>query len=204
MRNILVKEARFDEKFLEAAPLVDRFEGYAHAHAGRVAALSEAVARKFNFSAHDCLLLRQAALAHDIGEAAMKREYIKLNRNLTDEERFDMQRHTVIGEQEAAKRGLARAAQLLVRWHHEWWNGAGYPDALSYEQIPLAARILRASDTYAALTDARPFRAALSEAEARRHLTEWAGIEFDPRVAKAFLSLENLEELKSYSETKDE
>jgi HD-GYP domain-containing protein (c-di-GMP phosphodiesterase class II) len=117
---------------------------------------------------------------------------------LTEEERVDMQRHTVIGEQEAAKNGLGRAVQLLVRWHHEWWNGTGYPDALEREQIPLAARILRVADTYSALTDARPFNTAISEADARRYLTEWAGIEFDPLIVKAFLSLENLEELKSF------
>jgi HD-GYP domain-containing protein (c-di-GMP phosphodiesterase class II) len=115
-----------------------------------------------------------------------------------------MQRHTVIGEQETARRGLSRAVQLIVRWHHEWWNGGGYPDALCREQIPLAARILRVSDTYAALTDARPFRAAISEAEARKYLTEWAGIEFDPAVVKMFLSLENLLELNSFAEVSSE
>ena len=114
---------------------------------------------------------------------------------------MDVQRHTVIGEQEAAKNGLSRAVQLIVRWHHEWWNGGGYPDALCRERIPLAARILRVSDTYAALTDARPFRGAISEDEARKYLTEWAGIEFDPAVVKMFLSLENLLELNSFAET---
>ena len=81
----------------------------------------------------------------------MNRDYIRANRILTDEERIDLQRHPVIGEQEVAKRGLSRAVQLLVRWHHEWWNGMGYPDALEREQIPLAARILRVADTYCAL-----------------------------------------------------
>jgi HD-GYP domain-containing protein (c-di-GMP phosphodiesterase class II) len=63
---------------------------------------------------------------------------------------------------------------------------------------------LRVSDTYAALTDARPFRAAISEAEARKYLTEWAGIEFDPAVVKMFLSLENLLELNSFAEVSSE
>jgi HD-GYP domain-containing protein (c-di-GMP phosphodiesterase class II) len=161
--------------------------------------LSEAVAVKFNLSAHDRFSLRQAALVHDIGEAAMNRDYIKASRALTAEERIDMQRHTVIGEQEAARNGLGRAVQLLVRWHHEWWNGTSYPDALEREQIPLAARILRVADTYAALTDARPFREPMSKADARGYLMDWAGIEFDPKIVKTFLSLEGLEELKSYA-----
>ena len=131
----------------------------------------------------------------------MNREYIKSNRMLRADERIDMQRHTVIGEQEAAKRGWNRAVQLLVRWHHEWWNGAGYSDALEREQIPLAARILRVADTYAAMTDARPYKAAVSETVAKRYLTEWAGIELDPKIVKAFLSLEGIMGLEAYSET---
>src|SRR5205085_3927031 len=118
---------------------------------------------------------------------------------LTEEERFDLMRHPVIGEQEAARAGADRGAQLLVRWHQEWWNGAGYPDALRREQIPLAARILRVADAYAALTDVRPFRAALTEADARQHLVEWAGLEFDPQVVRAFLTLRDLPELRSYA-----
>jgi HD-GYP domain-containing protein (c-di-GMP phosphodiesterase class II) len=93
--------------------------------------------------------------------------------------------------------------QLLVRWHHEWWNGGGYPDALAGESIPLAARILRIADTYAALTDARPYSVAISSDEARRYLIEWAGIEFDPRIVMNFLALEDLEELRSYGDIKE-
>jgi len=88
---------------------------------------------------------------------------------------------------------------LLVRWHHEWWNGCGYPDGLSQNEIPLAARILRVADSYAALTDARPYRPALSESEARQQLIERAAIEFDPAVVSVFLSLPDMEELRSFA-----
>lgn len=188
-----------DEPLAQISAAMDEFEGYAHPHGRRVAVISEAIAEKFNFASHDRHALRQAALVHDIGEMVMNREYIKASRLLREEERIDMQRHTVIGEQEAAKRGLSRAVQLLVRWHHEWWNGAGYPDALEREQIPLAARILRVADTFAALTDSRPYSVAISASEAKRYLVEWSGIEFDPKVVKAFLSLANLPELESFA-----
>ena len=122
----------------------------------------------------------------------MERDYIQRNEPLTDEDRIDLARHPVIGEREASRVGADRAAQLLVRWHHEWWNGAGYPDALRREEIPLAARILRLADSYVALTEARPFRAALSDEEARRELAAAAGIEFDPAVVNVLLSLEPL------------
>ena len=144
--------------------------------------------------------LRVAALLHDLGETAMEREYISRPEVLTEEERIDLTRHPVIGEQEATRAGASRAAQLLIRWHHEWWNGFGYPDALSGEEIPLAARILRLADSYASLTDARPFRAALTVTEARERIIEWAGIEFDPRLVSLFLTLDRRQELESFAE----
>ncbi len=196
MSNLSAKEAEFDERILKFARATDAFEGYKNAHAIRIAALADALARQFNLASHDRHSLHQAALLHDIGADVMNREYIKINRMLREDERVDMQRHTVIGEQETAKRGLNRAVQLLVRWHHEWWSGAGYPDALENIQIPLAARILRVCDTFCAMTDDRPHRAARSEIEAKKYLKEWAGIEFDPQIVKEFLALKDIEELQ--------
>ncbi|MCA1567779.1 MAG: HD domain-containing protein [Acidobacteria bacterium] len=187
------------DAFTRLAEEADEFEGYAHPHAERIAALSSELAKLFGLGRADRASLRLAALAHDLGEMAMKRDYIRRAAPLTFEERLDLARHPVIGEQEAARAGADRGAQLLVRWHQEWWNGAGYPDALARENIPLAARILRVADAYAALTDARPYRPALTEADARRHLTEWAGLEFDPQVVRAFLTLNNLPALSSYA-----
>jgi HD-GYP domain-containing protein (c-di-GMP phosphodiesterase class II) len=187
------------ESFMRLASATDEFEGYAHPHATRIARLADALAKSFHLAQQDRSSLRLAALAHDLGEATMERDYIKRAGSLTDDERRDLARHPVIGEQEAARGGASRGTQLLVRWHHEWWNGTGYPDALRREQIPLAARILRVADAYASLTDARPFRPARTEEEARKHLIEWAGLEFDPHVVRAFLSLSSIPELKSYA-----
>jgi HD-GYP domain-containing protein (c-di-GMP phosphodiesterase class II) len=186
------------EVFMRLAAATDEFEGYKRTHAARISRLADEVAKLFHMAHHDRHALRIAALAHDLGEAAMERDYIKRDGPLTEDERLDLYRHPVIGEQEAARSGADRASQLLVRWHHEWWNGGGYPDALRGEEIPMGARILRVCDSYAALTDARPFRPARTEADARRHLTDWAGIEFDPHVVHAFLSLNQIAELKSH------
>lgn len=180
------------EAFLELAKTTDRFERYEHAHAQRIATIADELALMFHLARHDRGSLQAAALLHDLGEVAMEREYIQAARALTSEERVDLTRHPVIGEREASRVGADRAAQLLVRWHHEWWNGCGYPDALRREEIPLAARILRVADSYVALTEARPFRAALSDDEARRALAGGAGIEFDPAVVNMLLSLEPL------------
>jgi HD-GYP domain-containing protein (c-di-GMP phosphodiesterase class II) len=86
-----------------------------------------------------------------------------------------------------------------VRWHHEWWNGAGYPDALRQTEIPLGARILRVADSYAAMTDDRPYRAALTESQAREKMIEGSAIEFDPDVVAVLLSLEGMAELRSHA-----
>jgi HD-GYP domain-containing protein (c-di-GMP phosphodiesterase class II) len=129
----------------------------------------------------------------------MNRDYLRRRDALSDEERIDLARHPLISEREAAVAGADRGAQLLIRWHHEWWNGTGYPDGLRFEQIPLGARILRVADAYASLTDARPFREAYSEQQARQHLIEWTGIEFDPRVVRALLTLEPFAELKGFA-----
>src|SRR6266576_2052052 len=166
----------------------DEFESYPHAHAERIAALAAEIARVFVLGAKDLQSLRAAALLHDLGEASMDRDYIKRAGSLSAEERLDLERHSIIGEREAANSGGDRAAQLIVRWHHEWWNGQGYPDRLRREEIPLAARILRVADSYAALTDARPFRPALTAESAKRTMMERTGIEFDPEVVKALFS----------------
>ncbi len=188
-----------EEIFLSLASSSDEFEGYNNPHANRVAVIAEAIARILHLGRHDRFSLRMAALAHDLGEMTMGRDYIQRMGPLSADERLDLTRHPLIGEREAARAGANRGTQLLIRWHHEWWNGTGYPDGLRFEQIPLGARILRVADSYAALTDARPFREAYSEHQARAYLLDWTGLEFDPHVVRAFLSLESIAELKSYA-----
>jgi HD-GYP domain-containing protein (c-di-GMP phosphodiesterase class II) len=189
------------EVFLRLAGKTDKFEAYSHAHAERLATLVDEIGKVFNLASKDRHSLRVAALLHDLGEASMERDYIKRAGSLTDEERLDLARHPIIGESEVAKIGADRAAQLIIRWHHEWWNGGGYPDALRRQEIPLAARILRVADSYASITDARPFRPAMTEREARQHVADWAGIEFDPKIVRALLSLGPLKELESFAVT---
>jgi putative nucleotidyltransferase with HDIG domain len=199
METLSAEQEKTETRLLDISISIDAFETYSNDHALRIATIADALAKKFNLADHDRFCLRQAALVHDIGEMVMNRAYIKSPNPLNDNERVDMQRHPVIGEQEASRRGLSRSVQLFIRWHHENWNGSGYPDCLEYNQIPLAARILRVADSYSAMTDKRPFRAAISALEAKKHLVEWAGIEFDPLVIKTFLSLEGLKELKSFA-----
>ncbi|PWT87504.1 MAG: hypothetical protein C5B55_14645 [Blastocatellia bacterium] len=196
LNDLIDKDA--SEVFEKLATTTDRFERYDNPHAQRIAVIADEIGKLFHLAKHDRGSLRTAALLHDIGEVAMEREYIQRASSITDEERIDLARHPVIGEREASRVGADRAAQLIVRWHHEWWNGTGYPDALRREEIPLAARILRLADSYAALTDLRPFRPAMTTRSARREIAQRAGLEFDPAVVKTFLSLESFPELDSF------
>lgn len=194
MNSIFGQKTAADDTLLRSAAAMDEFEGYPHGQANRVAWIADALGQAFSLATRDRALLQQAALLHDIGELAMNREYISANRALSASELLDMQRHPVIGEQEVAKLGLPRGVQLIVRWHHEWWNGSGYPDGLEGEQIPVPARILRVADTYCSLTTTRPFRPAISDEEARKYLTMWAAIEFDPAIVIAFRNVKMLRE----------
>ena len=196
---INVTQSAVVEVFNDLAARTDEFEGYANPHAWRIAAIADQLARAFQLGSRDRFSLRIAALGHDLGEVAMNRDYIHSRDKLSEDECVDLARHPLLSEREVAAAGADRGAQLLVRWHHEWWNGSGYPDGLRFEQIPLGARILRVVDSYASLTDARPFRAAYSEQQAREHLIEWSGLEFDPRVVRALLVLEPFKELKGFA-----
>src|SRR5213593_469803 len=183
VENFETEQLLIIEVFRNLAAKSDQFECYTNPHALRIAAIADQIGKSFNLGVRDRQALRLAALGHDLAE----------------EERIDLERHPLIGEREAAAAGASRGAQLLIRWHHEWWNGTGYPDGLRFEQIPLGARIVRVADSYAALTDARPWRKAFSENQAREHLLEWTGLEFDPQVVRALLALEPIKELTGYA-----
>jgi hypothetical protein len=164
-----------------------------------MAELAMRLARRLSLSPQDTSAVAEAALLHDIGLYAMGPSYHSSPNPLSFEERMDLWRHPVVGEQQMAKREATRHAQLLVRWHHEWWNGTGYPDTLAFEDIPIGARILRAVELYCALISDRPYRAALGESEALESLKKSAGIECDPAVVQALVAL--IESLLAEPET---
>ncbi len=182
-------ERQAGDRLLKLALETDRVEGYTEPHAVMIARLAEAIGKELGLHGIDLSALKFAALAHDIGERGMKRNYLLSPHALTWEERLDLWRHPILGEQAAAELKLSRQTQLLVRWHQEWWNGQGYPDGLSGEAIPLGARILRAVDSYCALISGRPYRQAYELVEAEQHIADMAGVEFDPMVAKLLLML---------------
>ncbi len=182
------------ESITKLAELIDSYEKYSRSHARAMAEIAALVARRLGLDQADINALAEAAMLHDIGLYAMSPAYHSWPGPLSFEQRIDLWRHSVIGEQQMAKRGSTRHAQLLVRWHHEWWNGTGYPDSLSFEDIPIGARILRAVELLSALVADRPYRAALSYEDAIETLKSSAGVECDPLVVSALVAL--IEELR--------
>jgi hypothetical protein len=174
-------------RLLKIAIEIDRIEGYSEAHAIAIARMAEKIGAQMGLHGVDLTALKFAALAHDLGERAMKRNYLLRPSVLSWEETLDLWRHPILGEQVASELRLSRQIQLLIRWHHEWWNGRGYPDGLAGEMIPLGARILRAVDSYFALVSNRPHRQRHDRLEAEQMIADLAGIEFDPLVVKLLL-----------------
>ena len=171
------------------ADRIDTFEKYTQPHSRLMAELAAHLSRRFGLAPSDIDAITEAAMLHDIGLYTMSPVYHAVPRPLSFEARLDLWRHPVIGEQQMAKRDSLRHAQLLVRWHHEWWNGSGYPDMLAFEDIPIGARILRAVELYAAMLCDRPYRTALYDQQALEALTSSAGTECDPYVVSALLAL---------------
>jgi HD-GYP domain-containing protein (c-di-GMP phosphodiesterase class II) len=166
---------------------VEARDAYTAKHAERVAAYGLAVARAMGVALADDPATEFGFLLHDVGKVAIPDGILHKPGPLTAEERAVIERHPVIGAEIIAEIPfLAGDAAAVIRFHHERWDGAGYPDGLAGEAIPLAARIFAVADVFDALTTARPYRAASSFAEARAEIMAGGGTHFDPRVSAAF------------------
>jgi HD-GYP domain-containing protein (c-di-GMP phosphodiesterase class II) len=164
-------------------------DSYTAEHSRSLVRRAEAVGRLLGMPEPELRTLRYGAAFHDIGKLAVPEAILNKPGPLTDEEFEIVQRHTVIGEQILAPIEFLADVLPLVRSAHERWDGAGYPDGLAGEEIPLGARIVFACDTWEAMTAPRPYRAARPEDEARAELRRVAGSQLDPRVVDALLAV---------------
>ena len=164
-------------------------------HAEDVAALAARVAARLGMGARERALVRRAADLHDVGKLVVDPAILFKPGPLDDDEWREMRRHTITGAELLSAAPALRAVAPLVRSSHERWDGAGYPDGLAGEQIPLEARVVAACDAYDAMTTDRPYRGALPEATARAELVACSGAQFDPAVVDALLA--ELEECES-------
>ncbi len=156
-------------------------------HVHEVAALARGVGERLGLAAEELADLVAAAELHDIGKAAIPDAILDKPEALDREERAFIERHTIIGERIIASAPSLRPIAALVRATHERYDGRGYPDGLSGEQIPLAARIIAICDAYQAMTSNRGYWDAMTEQQACAELRRCAGSQFDPRITRLFL-----------------
>jgi two-component system cell cycle response regulator len=155
-------------------------------HLSVVAELAERTARHLGLTREEIDTVRQAAELHDVGKVAIPEDILAKPGPLTEEEWGFVRRHTVAGERILSAAPALTQVARLVRASHERWDGAGYPDLLVGDAIPLGARIVAVADAFDAMTSDRPYRTALPDSDALAELRRCAGTQFDPAVVDAF------------------
>jgi len=171
------------------AQAIEAKDPYTHGHSERVMKYSLMIAQKFSLSKEEKDLLRYAAILHDVGKIGVRGIILNNPNGLTTEEYGEVKRHSIIGENIISPIELLQPIRPLIRHHHEWCNGKGYPDGLSKEDIPLGARILAVADAYDAMKSDRPYRKALTEETAIQELKRGNGTQFDPKIVEIFLEI---------------
>ena len=165
---------------------VEARDAYTGKHAERVAAYGMELARCCGLEVEDSPQIEFGFLLHDVGKVAVPDAILFKSGSLTEEEYSLVRRHPVIGSEILRDIDFLGEGKLVVRHHHERWDGQGYPDGLEGDAIPLAARVFAVADALDALTTHRPYRPASTFAEARHEVLRGAGTQFDPVVVAAY------------------
>ena len=166
-------------------------------HARRVTFLAMAIARRLNMSDSDLANFEKGALLHDVGKIGVPDGYLRKPGPLTAAEWAEMKRHPEYGYRVLARIPFLADALPVILHHHERYDGRGYPGGLAGKDIPLAARIFAAADTYDAITSDRPYRAGSPTSAAVAEITACSGTQFDPAVVRAFVDVMSDESIAS-------
>jgi len=177
------------ESILAFAKTLELKDHYTGSHVERTVSYAVKIAEEVRLSSENVEWIKKAAILHDLGKIGISEKILNKKGVLTKKEFDIVKKHPQIGVD------IFRPIQSLhnvipfILYHHEWWNGKGYPHALKAEEIPLGARIIAVADAYQALTSRRSYRKAYSPKEALEIIKEESGTKFDPRVVKAFLKI---------------
>jgi len=169
------------------ARAVEAKDSYTEGHLQRLALYAVAIGERLGLVGDDITALRHGALLHDVGKVGVDELIIRKGGPLTPAEYRVMQQHTLIGERIVQPLRMGAVVGPIVRYHHERWDGRGYPDGLARESIPLCARIVAVADAFDAMTTLRPYNRVLSDDEAAERLRAGAGAYWDPTVVAVFL-----------------
>jgi len=161
-------------------------DAYTRGHSERVAELSVQIAQNFGMQGKQLEYLRLACLLHDVGKIGISEAIVRKPMELTEAEYNIIKQHPTKGEEIVRPISFLGEHLNIIRNHHEWYNGMGYPDRLKGEEIPLEAQIVSVADAFDAMTSTRSYRHGLSHQEAYQRISLYSGIQFSPRVVRAF------------------
>jgi hypothetical protein len=170
------------------AEAVDKRDPFTSRHSQRVKEIAVDIGRVMHVSDQELEALEWGGLLHDVGKIGVPDNVLLKQERLNREERMIMNAHPVLGAEIIAPVTKLAPELPIIRHHHEWYNGSGYPDRLIGDEIPRLARILHVADAFEAMTAARPYRMTpLTNEQALAELRKFAGIQFDPVVVDAFV-----------------
>ncbi len=176
------------------AATVDAKDPYTHGHSNRVASYAREIAKRMNLDDDQVVAIHLAGLLHDIGKIGIPDSILQKPGRLDPDERALIIEHAALGAKIISENPSLIPLAPLVRHHHEWFNGGGYPDGLEGTDIPLGAAIISVADTYDTMTTDRPYRAAPGREKAIAELKRCSGSQFHPGVVAMFLSMQETDE----------
>jgi HD-GYP domain-containing protein (c-di-GMP phosphodiesterase class II) len=177
-------ETTYDQTLFALMSALDARDRETEGHSTRVMIITAQLAEEAGLDADQIKRLERGALLHDIGKIGVSDTILLKNSSLEAAEWEAMRQHPVIGERIVAGIPFLKYSLPVIRYHHERWDGKGYPDGLKGEDIPFEARIFTVADTLDALLSDRPYRSGMPIETALEHFREQAGIIFDPRVVQ--------------------
>ena len=178
----------FTQTITALAGAVDKRDPFTSKHSWNVKAIAGDIGRELRLGEADLEALEWGGLLHDVGKIGVPDAVLLKAERLTKDERMSMNSHPVLGAEIIAPVTRLSRELPIIRNHHEWYNGSGYPDRLIGDEIPLLARVLHVADAFEAMTAARPYRMTpLTPEQAIGELRKFAGIQFDPQIVDAFV-----------------
>lgn len=180
----------FEQTATALVSAIDAKDPYSHGHSLRVAEYSGMIAKALGKDEDGCTQIYYSALLHDVGKIGIPNHIINKKGKLTPEE-YDLikKQHPIIGSQILSSIREYPFLSIGAHYHHEWYDGTGYPDGLKGEEIPEIARIISVADAYDAMTSDRSYHKTVPQEQVRAEIARGSGTQFDPRVADAMLSL---------------
>jgi HD-GYP domain-containing protein (c-di-GMP phosphodiesterase class II) len=188
LHQVVEMREMFTQTVGALAQAVDARDAFTSGHSERVQLISVDMGNVMRLKDDELQALEWGGLLHDIGKIGVPDSVLLKQDKLTRDERALMNRHPVIGANIIAHVGKLAPELPIIRHHHEWYNGSGYPDRLMGDEIPKLARVLHVADAFEAMTSARPYRMRpLSREQAIAELRKYAGVQFDPVMVDAFV-----------------